>query len=259
MKQFFLIGFMIIVLASPVFADREKGNRVYVQASDYGQFYAKSIPAEAYGLKGKTQVFQVMPDKDRLLYSYDWYSPEIYLSGFLAGPVIYVVQLGSWNRGREANGEDLAIAFYKNDQLLKQYSTLDIVKSPVNVSASESHYTVFKKRLGFRRPWGNQMVFDFETESGDILSFDLETGKIITKEEEKLNEQFYNIQSKLAQIKWKWHEENKDKIKDLNNYEMTEEDLKAVDPQNYPQAPAGYRIIPHKMWEQAEIVISDRH
>jgi hypothetical protein len=250
-----LMGCAVLFCAiNPALADEEAGNRAYVQSGEYGLFYLKSVPAESYGLKGKTQVFQVMPEQDKLLFTYDWYSPELYLTGFLAGPSVYVVKFGSWTRGHVANTDDLAVAFYKNDQLLKEYSTLDIVKDEKNVSASVSHYTVFKKRLGFRRPFGNQIIFDVEKENGDILSFDVDTGKIVSKEDEILNEKIYNIQSKMGQIKWKWYEANKDKLSDINTREITEEDLKAIDPENYPVPPEGYRIIPHKMWDQVEVI-----
>ena len=68
-----------LLLPAPLsFADREAGNRVYVTASEYGQFYAKSVPSESYGLKGTTKVYQVMEEEDVLIQTYDWYSPRIF-------------------------------------------------------------------------------------------------------------------------------------------------------------------------------------
>ena len=131
----------ILLITSHAVADDEARNRTYVNSSDYGQFYIKSIPSEQYGLAGKTKVYQVQDTEDILLYTYDWYSPEVFVYGFNAGPIVYVVQFGPWHRGHQANSEDLAIAFYKNDQFLKRYSTLDIVGEKTRVSASSSHYT----------------------------------------------------------------------------------------------------------------------
>lgn len=252
-KRILLIFLFLFTATNISFADEEAGNRTYVQSSDYGLFYGKSVPAESYGLKGKTQIFQVTPDQDTLLYTYDWYSPEIFIYGYSAGPIVYVVKFGAWTRGHTANAQDLAVAFYKNDKLLKEYSTLDIAKDEKNVSASVSHYTVFNKKLGFRRPWGNQIIFDVERDNGEILSFNTDTGEIVNPDEEKIQEQIYQTSSKIDQIKWKWHELKKDTIKDIDQYEITEDDLKAVDTENYPKAPEGYKIVPHKMWAQTEI------
>ncbi len=250
-----LITIIFILLITPYsLADQEAGNRTYVQSSDYGQFYVKSVPKEQYGLAGTTRVYQVQNTDDILLYTYDWYSPEIYVYGFTAGPTVYIIQFGPWHRGHQANSEDLAIALYKNDQLLKNYSTLDIAGEETNVSASVSHYTIFKKKLGFRRPWGNQIIFDVELHNGNMLSFNTDTGGIISQEEERLGMKFYEVREKISQIKWKWYELNKDKIKDINNYEITEEELRNIDSKNYPDPPNGYKIIPRKMWDQAEII-----
>ena len=62
--------------------DQEAPNRTYVTASKYGQFYAKSIPHERYGLKGSTRIYQVDEEEDILIQTYDWYSPQILLEGF---------------------------------------------------------------------------------------------------------------------------------------------------------------------------------
>lgn len=253
-KKIIAVLLFLLAAANTAFADEEAGNRAYVQSSEYGLFYGKSVPAEPYGLKGKTQIFQVIPEQDQLLYTYDWYSPEIFISGFTAGPTVYVVKFGAWNRGHVATSQDLAVAFYKNDKLLKEYSTLDIAQNENNVSASVSHYTVFNKKLGFRRPWGNQLIFDVERDNSEVISFDLETGEIISPDDEKLHEKIYQTVTQIEQLKWKWHELKKGIINDIDQYEITEDDLKAVDPDNYPKAPEGYKIVPHKMWTQTEII-----
>ncbi len=243
-----------MLAASVSWADQEAGNRAYVQASDYGLFYARSIPEEQFGLKGKTQVFQVSPAADRLLYTLDWYSPELYLYGYIAGPITYVVRFGPWNRGHEANGQDLAVAFYKDGKLLKSHSTLDIVSDPNRVSASESHYTVFRKKLGFRRPWGNQIVFDVENNSGGVMTFNADTGEMMSKEQEAFGEQQYLILQRVEQFKWQWHEAQKSRISNIDDHEITNDELKALSPESYPQAPEGYVIVPHKMWTQAQLI-----
>ncbi|MCA9398606.1 MAG: hypothetical protein KC618_02570 [Candidatus Omnitrophica bacterium] len=254
MRSILLAFLFYFTLSSIGFADEEASNRTYVKSSEYGQFYVKSVPAESYGLAGKTRVYWVKDEQDQLLFTYDWYSPELYIYGFAPGSPVYVVKFGPWHRGHLANHNDLAIAFYKNDQLLKEYSTLDIVKDDKNVSTSVSHYTMFKKRMGFRRPWGNQIIFDVQTLDDKILSFNTETGELISQEEEALGKRFYDIQTKISQIKWQWYEKNKETIENVNDYDITEADLKKIDPDNYPIPPEGYKIMPNKMWKPSEII-----
>ncbi len=145
---FFLLFFLTPAAA---FADEEASNRAYVTASEYGQFYAKSVPHESYGLKGVTRVYRVGEDEDTLIQSYGWYSTRIFIEGF--GDTVYVVQMGPWHRGRRATATDHAVAFYKGERLLKKHSTLDIAGEEGNVSSSVSHYTVFSGKPVFRRPF----------------------------------------------------------------------------------------------------------
>ena len=171
--------FMICLLATfSVFADDEASNIVYVKSGMYGRCYAKSIPDELYGSKGKTKIYIVGKDDDKLELIYSWYSPDVYLMSTVWG--ISVVRMGSWARGREANEAELAIGFYMSGKTLKEYSTLDIAGSPKNVSASVSHYTVFKKVIGYRWISSNDYAFDVEANDGKVLSFDVRTGKLIT-------------------------------------------------------------------------------
>lgn len=247
-----LVSLFTVSFAITALADQEASNRVYVKASTYGQFYAKCIPHERYGLKGTTKVYQVGKEEDVLIQTYDWYSPRIFLEGFLGTPRVYVVQMGPWQRGRKASAEHHAIAFYKNDKLLKKYSTLDIAGAEDNVSSSVSHYTIFSKVLGFRRPFGDQLIFDVETHGGRIISFDTETGTVITKNEEAIKTQLHKAETKIGQLKWKWHESKKGEISNINEVLITEEMLKEFAPKDFPDLPEGYRYIADTMWKRAK-------
>ena len=97
------------------------------------------------------------------------------------------------------------------------------------------------------------MLFDVELHDGNILSFDTETGAIMTKEKEEQEKQFFEITQKIFPIKWKWYEANKDKLPDINERAITEGELQAIDPENYPKPPNGFKIIPGKMWEPTKI------
>jgi hypothetical protein len=239
-------------LSVPVAADQEAANRVYVTAGQYGQFYAKSIPDEAYGLKGQTKVYRVGKDRDTLLTTYPWYSPEVFLAGIGGSRDVYVVQMGPWHRGQEAGTGDPAIAFYKDGRLLRNYSTLEIAGDKDHVSRSVSHYTVFSELPGFRRPFGNQIVFDAKTHDGTVLSFDAETGALYPKEAEAAGKLLYEAQIQIARIKRKWYQQNKETLLTVETEPVTEEILKGFAPDEFPPLPEGYRYVPDTVWEPVQ-------
>jgi hypothetical protein len=240
-------------LAVAAGADQEAGNRPHVTASESGQFYAKSVPRGVYGLEGATQVYQVGTPDDVLLHTYDWYAPRIFLEGFLGTRDVYVVQTGPWPRGHRASADHLALAFYRNGALVRRYSTLDIAGRPERVQASVSHYVVFRRLVGFRRPWGNQLVFDAERHDGQLLTFDAETGAILPRAEEALRKQLYEAEVQVERIKWTWYEANRGRIASPDAVVITEAMLRAVAPADFPTLPAGYRYVPDTMWKRARI------
>jgi hypothetical protein len=232
-------------------ADQEGGNRTHVTASESGQFYAKSMPLAPYGLEGSTRIYQVGDPDDLLLHTYDWYTPRIFLEGFAGTRDVYVVQTGPWPRGARASSGHLALAFYRNGVLIRRYSTLDIAGRPENVSASVSHYAVFRRLAGFRRPYGNQLVFDAELHDGRSLTFDADTGAIWSPAEASLRKQLYDAEVRVEQIKWKWYEANRTRIANPDAVVLTEPMLRAVAPADFPRLPAGYRYVPDTMWRRA--------
>jgi hypothetical protein len=236
---------------TPGAADQEGGNRAYVTASESGQFYAKSVPREAYGLEGSTRIYQVGSPDDVLLHTYDWYTPRIFLEGFLGTRDVYVVQTGPWPRGARASPDHLALAFHKNGAPIRRYSTLEIAGRPENVSASVSHYVVFRRLAGFRRPYGNQLVFDAELHDGRTLTFDADTGAIWSRAEEAVRKELYDAEVRVEQIKWKWYEANRMRIPNPDGVVITEPMLRAVAPADFPRLPAGYRYVPDTMWRRA--------
>lgn len=156
-------------------ADEEIANFVYVKASESGRSYARGIPADSFGSKGETRVYSVGKDGDTLDAVYPWYSQGVYLHETSG---IAIVRMGPWARGNKASRDDLAIGFYLNGKLLKEYSTLDIAGSEEKVTRSKSHYKVFKEAVGFRWFDRNTDVFECETVDDKKLLFDLRTGEI---------------------------------------------------------------------------------
>jgi hypothetical protein len=145
--------------ASFAWADDEASNVAHVTAGPYGRCYAKSVPDHVYDPEnaprqaGRTDVYRVEPEDDVLLERFPWFSQKLFLR---CGPgdEFWLVRVGPWHRGERPRQDHLAVAFYKKGQLLKSYSTLDIVKlsedgdrSPPrdeSVSVSVSHYSAFQ-------------------------------------------------------------------------------------------------------------------
>ncbi|MEO8164340.1 MAG: hypothetical protein ABI619_02995 [Betaproteobacteria bacterium] len=184
MKSQRVIVAAILLSSTAVGADDEAGNSPRVFASRYGNCYAKSVPAEAYGDKGVTQVFIVSAGTDNLADTYNWYAPQLFLECNVAPvgkPVaVAVARIGSWPRGRRASAVDLAVAFYREGLFLKQYSTLDIAGAAENVRASMSHYVVLGQIDGYRWKNANEYHFQLRTIDGRNLSFDASTGESLS-------------------------------------------------------------------------------
>ena len=246
---------LILILLGHQFAhaDSEASNRLYMAVDPGGQFYAKCYPADHYGLKGKTEIYRV-GEKDRLLHIYDWYSPQVFIAGWAGNDEPYVVQMGPWQRGHEATHEHLALAFFKGGKLVKRYSTLDIAGSPKNVSQSKSHYTLFKNITGFVYPFiANKLYFEAETHDGRHLTFDPDTGRIVSPEERRLEEELEGARNKIGSLKIEWMFRNKSRYEADKNIKITPEMIEAVAPGQFPQLPAGYRYVPGTVWETVEL------
>ena len=104
---------------------------------------------------------------------------------------MYLVAMGPWNEGTEPKKEDMAVAFYREGKLLKQYSTADLVKDKSKVLASISHYRwlardVDRMAEGKRDPDAELRIigvntFRLKTCDAITYEFDLTTGEIKKK------------------------------------------------------------------------------
>jgi hypothetical protein len=178
MKTLCAIAILLLTVDCVVRADDEAANRPVVRSSEYGAIYARSVPDESYGQKGKTKIFSVGRENDTVICEYDWYAGNIYIGG--SGDAT-VIRFGPWHRGRKPQDDHLAIGIYRNGKVLKEYSTVEIQKMGSGVSGSVSHYQVFADRLGFRWVKGNDYVYEVKGVDGKVFTFDLNTGNIIEK------------------------------------------------------------------------------
>ncbi len=221
-------------------------NRTYVRSSEYGLFYAKSIPYEDFGDKGITNIYRVTEKEDILVQTYDRYSYQIYLDGSAGGQNVYVVQIDPPYRRTKSAEEHVAIVFYKDDTEVKKYSAFDIE----NITSNFTGYRI--RNRGFRRPFGNWFVYDLEIDEGEIISFDTESGEVISKDEEMIREQLHYARHKISFLRYEWYERNEDEISGINEVLITEEHLREMAPEDFPELPQGYRYIPGAKWQRIE-------
>jgi hypothetical protein len=85
--------------------------------------------------------------------------------------------LGNRARGNTPSDRELAVAFYKHGELLKSYSTKDLVCNPMSVETTVSHYRwilwaslepTWEKTFGIITTDSIQYIFDVAT--GEIAS-----------------------------------------------------------------------------------------
>ena len=195
-----VVALTLSAFASSARADDEASNVAHVAAGPYGRCYAKSVPDHVYDpvdeprQQGRTMVYRVGKSQDELVQKLHWFAQRLFVR---CGPAsnFVVVRLGPWHRGHDPHADHLAIAFYQNGSLLKRYSSLDIagdekaqsggLSTYRNVSASESHYTVFgsapemvKITTARGAIFEDNWVIRAKTVDGRVLTFDMATGDL---------------------------------------------------------------------------------
>jgi hypothetical protein len=184
-------------------ADQEASNVAHVTAGPYGRCYAKSVPKHLYDTKnaprqaGHTEIYRVEPEDDVLLERFPWFSQKLFLNCG-SGDEFWLVRIGPWHRGERPQPDHLAVAFYKNGQLLKSYSTLDIIETPdlddtgqvrnESVSVSVSHYGVFQSDPEMVRVvqqdgpvFSESWTITATTIDGRELVFSVTSGELVSK------------------------------------------------------------------------------
>jgi len=179
-----LLVFIIFFISEVSFGDFVSSRDIYVTANNTS-IYAKCIP-EGSGEnreEGRTLVYRAKPNEDVLLYSFDWYASQTYITR------LNTVRVGSAPTGHQASESDLGIAFYHETNMVARYSMLDLAGSKDNVMVWASHYSVIKNIGGFIRVQKKyesaaeytDPIYCFELLLHDDrkLIFNIKTGKII--------------------------------------------------------------------------------
>jgi hypothetical protein len=163
-----------------IWADQERPPYPYITVSKSGHYYFKMIPDVGgrqgqYGrYKGTGICYRVTPDeKDEIIWkTKGWFSFNTYLS--YDGK--YIIRMGDWIRGHEPSDEHLAVAFYKEGEHLKGYSTKDIVKDSSAIRRTVSHY----EWLSDEKPKLESHKFTIKTIDNIEYIFDITNGNIIS-------------------------------------------------------------------------------
>ena len=181
---------------SIIIADQESVNRPYVQSSITRRHYAKCVPEEPDGwwnnpdprqehkTTGRTYIYKVGEKNDELILTLPWYTRGICLIDEFGDDSLRIVRLGPWYSGTFPRSDHLAIEFYRNDKMLKSYSTLDIVGTDekqarsLQWSFTASHYKVLWD-IGYNAYTYSYDAYTFDKDHKvQYLSFDLKTGEM---------------------------------------------------------------------------------
>ncbi|MEM7121710.1 MAG: hypothetical protein AAF563_10565 [Pseudomonadota bacterium] len=179
----------VLAVSAPAQADREAANYGHVITDTWGTCYARSVPSEAYGNGGRTDIYRIgsLDEPDILVASFDFFSQQLFLDCQVAdgegGYDVSVVALGPWPRGSAPNHETVALAMFYGSDEIARYSTKDIAGDrPGAVSCTISHYQVIDRVKGFGRDLDGNEVIILTTVDGQIMSFDLITGALLHTE-----------------------------------------------------------------------------
>jgi hypothetical protein len=175
-------SFMCVVVlglaASASAFSKARGAFAYVQSGPDGVFYARCVPADCG--PGSTKIFRVLGDTDKLVDSYDWYSPDGVVLGWspIEGKVAVMCLHGSGrDPGKPAAGQP-EFSFHLGGKLLKSYTTRELVDLGAEESAlpQGGRGAVYKVVGCEQVPGTNRYLFVVEVKGGRRISFDITTG-----------------------------------------------------------------------------------
>jgi hypothetical protein len=149
-----------------------KSNPFVISSSD-SPYFVTMVPSKSG--KGYAAAIELCQDgSSRELWRIDGYAFEAYLSK----DGQHFIKIGPWPSGRAPSKEDVAVEFFKNGQLLKSYSTKDLIKDSSKVRPTSGHYFWRAKDGDYSFLSSNS--FHTKTVDGISYVFDVTTGEIIS-------------------------------------------------------------------------------
>ena len=174
-KKTVLAVFAVIFLSAgihPVIADTPAPNVESLTLSPNGQFSIRMVPDEGWGGYGPGEgiVFEKSAPVDREIWKVNFYSSEV----ILADDGRHLIAFGPW----AMDMTDLAVSFYEEGRLLKEYRVLDLI-DPDKVQRTVSH--LFWKEadnVSASRLSEDQKTFTVRMIDGTERVFDVATGEL---------------------------------------------------------------------------------
>lgn len=192
MKFSYSILLYFVFITGTALADSEIAPFPKVDKPYDGSCYIKQIPAKLRYItnlnyevieteieeEAFVEAYKILPDgKDEFLWSsVGWYANQV----FLTNDCVYLVRMGNWARGSAPSAEDLAVAFYKNGEMLLSYSTADLIENSESVDVTTGHYFWLSQdqdSLGLS-PWSD--TFYLKTIEEKQFEFNYTTGEMIS-------------------------------------------------------------------------------
>ena len=178
MRLLWVFALLMIGACCFAYADSEIPRFAKVDKPIEGSCYIKQIPASiAGGIENHLVIaYKILLDgSDEMLWrSSGWYAHEV----FLTSDCKYLIRMGNWSRGQEPSAEDLAVAFYVDGELLKAYSTVELIQDKESVDRSIGHYLWQSKDTDYPylKGWGE--TFYLKTIEDKVFEFNFKTGEI---------------------------------------------------------------------------------
>ena len=192
MKYLLLLITILGIATQDLYADSPRTPFPYLVTAGDGTVYFRMFPRPRSGnhSDGFGVAYRVRDEgSDQVLWrTQGWYSTEV----FLSHDGHFLVAMGPWNSGSRPKKEDLALSFYSDGKLVKQYSTADLVKDPSKVRRSRSHYTWLARDSELLKPNSEKdpeaelrvfpkHIFRLKTCDGLVYFFDMTTGSIVER------------------------------------------------------------------------------
>ena len=188
------ISCLLVLLPPLVMAGAEDSPAAFITASRSGRCFFKMVP----GSPAHGEAFEVLADGGlkELWKVTGWYARQLYLAD--GGRTL--VRVEPEPPGRGVSKEDLAIAFYQDGELVREYHTADLVKQPDAVRHGRTSYawlapawvtvTDSKQANGTvrveRDPEAEPMldaagIFKLKTIDRMVYHFEASTGKLVKR------------------------------------------------------------------------------
>lgn len=168
-------------------------NETYTVKSGNGVYAIEMIPTYAYGNEGKGNVYQIKAGQGKkLMWSINWFAQNV----SLANDGIHLIRLEPWGSDLE-KFSDIALEFYRKDQLLNSYRVNDILKDTSTVIKDIGHYRhtahkgsiqtgLIDEKKTFTIVHTDKRANSFDFTSGELIEESLDLSAFRTQRELRL-------------------------------------------------------------------------